>query len=173
MFAIRLRFLVVLAVAAVGLGASIVVPPIVRSVRAQDARGNLAAANAAFKHLKVPTEFGSLPAGQAQYACPSTPGQPTLCYYAAKPTTTVSRGTLLAILRSVGGQYDGRDSRCWTIRVPGGPTKRSCWIYARVDSLYVFAGLRPYVPFPCDLECRRDANRSELWIFPPFTPSTN
>jgi hypothetical protein len=172
-FAIRLRFLVALAVVAVGLVAAIVVPPIVRSINAQDARANLAAANAAFKHLKVPPEFGPLPAGQARYVCPSAAGQPTLCYYAAEPTTTVSKGALLAILRSVGGQYDARDSRCWTIRVPGGPSKRSCWIYGRVDSLYVFAGLRAYVPFPCDMECRREANRSELTVFPPFTPSTN
>lgn len=156
-----------------GLVAAVVAPPIVRSIAAQDARANLAAANAAFEHLKVPAEFGPLPAGQARYACPSTAGQPTLCYYAAKPTTTVSRGTLLAILRSVGGQYDSRDSRCWATPVPGGPTKRSCWIYARVDSLYVFAGLRAFIPFPCDSRCRREANHSELLVFPPFTPTTD
>ncbi len=163
-FAIRLRFLVVLTLAVVGLVASIVVPAIVRSIRAQDARADLAAANAAFRRPRVPSDFLPYPPANA-VVCPAG-----LCYYVAKPTAAISKSTLLGVLRSFGAQYDAAPSGCDRIRdarPPGPRTLTSCAVYARLDGLYTYAYDARYVL--CEPRCRWTAD-SYVVVAPPFTP---
>jgi hypothetical protein len=162
-FNIRRRYLVALAIAAIAGVAAVVVPPIAASIRAQQARADLAAANTAFSRLRVPADFRPLPATD-KVGCPSG----LLCYYVAEPTTAFSKASLIGILTRIGAKYDARPSGCATVRPRGRQTIKQCTIYARLDGLYVYSNLLQYVF--CDQRCSR-TNDSEIWISAPFTPS--
>jgi hypothetical protein len=164
-FVVRRRYLVALALAVVAGVASLAVPPIVASIRAQQARADLAAANTAFSRLRVPADFRPWPAADT-IVCPSG----LRCYYAAEPTTAIAKGTLVAILRGVGAQQDA--GRCYSGRMFGRPPiVKQCTIYARLDGLYVYVSLQPR-GLICEPRCRR-SNEAEIWIAPPFTPPSD
>jgi hypothetical protein len=163
-FKIRRRYLVALAIAAIAGVAAIVVPPIAASIRAQQARADLAAANTAFSHLRVPTDFRPLPATDT-IGCLSG----VRCYYVAEPTTSISKTILIENLTRIGAKYDDSNSGCFTVRPRGQQTIKQCTIYARLDGLYVYSSLLRYV-YCGPTRCRR-TNDSEVWISAPFTPS--
>jgi hypothetical protein len=141
----------------------VVVPKIVSTIHAREARDDLAAANAAFGHLKVPSNYRLLSASNLN--CVSG----LLCYRVAEPTTSISEASLIAVLHTTGAVFDARSSHCSTLSLQGSTRLRSCFVYARLDGLYVSATLRGYDP----RAPRRGLSGSAVWIFPPFTPSNN
>jgi hypothetical protein len=164
-FEIRRRYLVALVIAAIAGVAAIVVPPIAASIRAQEARADLAAANAAFSHLRVPADFRPVPATDTM-GCPS--GLGLRCYYVAEPTTSVSKAIVIENLTRIGAKYDASNSGCSTVRTRG---QQTCTIYARLDGLYVASGLLEYVF--CDRTGCTRTNDSEVWIEAPFKLSND
>jgi type II secretory pathway pseudopilin PulG len=159
------RYVVALVAALIALAAYVVVPKVANAINAQRARANLAAANAAFSHLRVPADFRPWPATN-KIVCDSG----LLCYYVAKPPTAISKAQLIGILQGIGARYDARPSSCFTDRPAGHPTIRGCTIYGRLDGLYVYASLSRYMP--CDPKCRR-TNEAQIWISTPFTPRSD
>jgi hypothetical protein len=179
---VRRRFLAALTVALVGAAGYVVVPPVVASIQAEQARANLDAADAAFAHLKVPANFRSVPADEASLAC----GEGVLCYVLAKPTVSVTQASLVGILRHIGAKIVPVRSLVSPAGGACGTTVRShlergaprnprvvkqCLIYGRLDGLYTYISLQPYNA--CRLGWCGITDESEIWISPPFVPTND
>lgn len=162
--AVRLTYLVALILAALVALGVVVVPKIANANHAREGQAALVAADASFAHLKVPSSFRPLSA--SSFSC--APG--FLCYHVAEPTTTISKASLIAVLHSTGAVFDSRRSYCSTflIRHSSRSTQaKTCFVYARLDGLYVSAVLRGYDPYAW----RPGLSGSLVWIARPFTPS--
>jgi hypothetical protein len=156
------RYVVALAVALIGLVASIIVPKVVNSINAANAKADNAKSAVAFAQLKVPSNFRPLPASNIN----CVPG--LLCYRVSEPTTAISEPTLAAILRSTGAVFDTGSSYCSTFALARSGRAKTCTVYARLDGLYIYALLRGFDP----RAPRRGLSGSVVWITPPFTPHT-
>lgn len=143
-----------------------VIPTIVNSSNASNARADQAKAAAAFGRVRLPSDFHAWPAANT-VVCPAGLD----CFYVPKPSTAIPRATLIGILTGIGATYDAKNSHCVTGQYPLaiGPVIRRCDIYARLDGLYVAIHLDLYRDC-AGRRCSR-ANEAEVWLFPPFTPS--
>ena len=117
MFVVRRRYLAALALAAILAVVLVVIPKISSTIHNHDAHDALVAADAAFKHLKVPADFETIPRRDrtlvVNLGCSSFP-----CYRVRRPEQSV-RLQLPAVLRSAGAQSDNSQTDCPAGSRPG------------------------------------------------------
>jgi type II secretory pathway pseudopilin PulG len=158
-------YLIVLGIA-IAVLAYVVIPKIVNSVNAANSRADPAKAAAAFARVRLPSDFYAWLATN-KVLCPTG----LECFYVPKPSTAISKATLINILAGIGATYDPSRSRCVTGPYPlaTSPVIQRCDIYARLDGLYTAIHLDRYGY--CDRRRCSRASEAEVWLFPPFTPS--
>jgi hypothetical protein len=127
--------------------ATVVIPKIVSSIRAHDAATRLAAANAAFKKLKVPADFVEIRSGCHLYPCFRVPR-----------STLKVRADLPAILKSVGADPDPLASGCPLVDGDPGPI---CGLGGSDHGYRVVVQLTPYC-FPGCSPVRSPPSRVEI-----------
>lgn len=147
-----------LVAALIALLAYVVVPKIVDSINAADARARLVAADKAFNRLKVPRDFVPIKSG-----CQSYP-----CFYVPRSTFQV-RSELPAILESTGAtQYAPLATQCPT--PPRQARSVLCGFLGQSHSYEVIVFLGAYLAI-CGTHCTPTTRFQALvQITPPYIP---
>lgn len=151
----------------VALLACVVIPTIVHSADAANARADQLKADSAFGRVRLPSDFHPWPDTNT-IVCPTG----LECFYVPKPSTAIAKETLIGVLTRIGAAYDASRSECVTGQYPLrgiGPVIQRCDIFAQLDGLYVAIHLDRYSY--CDRRRCSRANEAEIWLLPPFKPS--